>query len=81
MSDESMKHGHSGHESSSNAKTWHAAVFVFMIGLAIFGVVIISSSLPCTRFSIITSVRAWHRQPAGHFEGSDVACGHAGGYG
>jgi hypothetical protein len=40
MSDESMKHGHSGHEVEFEREDLGTrAVFVFMIGLAIFGVV------------------------------------------
>jgi len=80
MSDESMKHGHSGHEVEFEREDLGTrAVFVFMIGLAIFGVV--TYFIVVAMYSFSRSLRAFahgHRQPAGHFEGSDVACGHAG---
>jgi len=64
MSDESMKHGHSGHEVEFEREDLGTrAVFVFMIGLAIFGVVTYFIVVACTRFSIITAFAHGHRQP------------------
>jgi len=77
-----MKHGHSGPRSRFEREDLGTrASSCSMIGSRDFWEVTYSSSLPYSYFSIITSVRAWPPQPAGHSEGSDVACGHAGGYG